>query len=432
MLDESAERNAGDMNSQVRRVASFFRRLKEDYRILAVSAFVGGIVGFVIAGFESVVVIGGLDTVMSFEPWMLAVSPGIGLIASRLILRAAGGADVSGATADEFIRAFHDERYLLGWRKAVARVVAAVVTLGSGNPLGLEGPSMYAGATIGVNAHQFTGRQMRLRDRRTLLLSGAAAGVAAIFKAPATGAIFALEVPYRDDFARRMLLPVLVSSASGYLAFVVIHGTSPLFPLSGDASFGWREIVGALCIGLIAGLGARLFSRMLRAAKDVATGAHRGAALVVAVVLLAALFWVGRLLTDLPITIGSGFEVVLWVLEVQHAALLLVAVLVIRSLATAVSVAGGGVGGIFIPLVTAGALTGALVSHVFGATDLEMFVVIGMAAFLGSGYRVPLAAVVFVAETTGRPSFIVPGLLAAVGAELMMGSDSVTPYQVRL
>ena len=55
---------------------------------------------------------------------------------------------------------------------------------------------------------------------------------------------------------------------------------------------------------------------------------------------------------------------------------------------------------------------------------------VGVAAFLGAGYRVPLAAVMFVAETTGRPSFVVPGLLAAVAAELMMGGASVTTYQV--
>ena len=57
------------------------------------------------------------------------------------------------------------------------------------------------------------------------------------------------------------------------------------------------------------------------------------------------------------------------------------------------------------------------------------FTVIGAAAFLGAGYRVPLAAVVFVAEATGRPGFVVPGLLAAVVAELVMGRESVTAYQ---
>ena len=68
-----------------------------------------------------------------------------------------------------------------------------------------------------------------------LLVAGAAAGVAAIFKAPATGAIFALEVPYRDDLARRMLLPALVASAAGYLVFVAINGTARSFPIDGAA-----------------------------------------------------------------------------------------------------------------------------------------------------------------------------------------------------
>jgi CIC family chloride channel protein len=61
--------------------------------------------------------------------------------------------------------------------------------------------------------------------------------------------------------------------------------------------------------------------------------------------------------------------------------------------------------------------------------DTSLFTVVGAAAFLGAGYRVPLAAVVFVAEATGRPGFVVPGLLAAVAAELVMGRYSVTAYQ---
>ncbi len=61
--------------------------------------------------------------------------------------------------------------------------------------------------------------------------------------------------------------------------------------------------------------------------------------------------------------------------------------------------------------------------------DHQLALIIGVAAVLGAGYRVPLAAVVFVAEATGRPGFIVPALLAAVAADLMMGRDSITAYQ---
>ena len=75
-----------------------------------------------------------------------------------------------------------------------------------------------------------------------------------------------------------------------------------------------------------------------------------------------------------------------------------------RCLATAATVAGGGVGGLFVPLVVAGALAGAAVAGIVNDADLSLFIVIGVAAFLGAGYRVPLAAVMFVAETTGRPA----------------------------
>ena len=77
------------------------------------------------------------------------------------------------------------------------------------------------------------------------MVAGAAAGVAAIFKAPATGAIFAIEVPYQDELARRLLLPALVSAATGYLAFVAVDNTDRLFPIAGEPSFNFRDLIGA-------------------------------------------------------------------------------------------------------------------------------------------------------------------------------------------
>ena len=113
----------------------------------------------------------------------------------------------SSATADEYLQAFHDAGHPLGLRAFVARTLAGLATLGSGGPMGLEGPSLYAGAVFGSNLQRRLPRMFRNADRRVLLVAGAAAGVAAIFKAPATGAVFALEVPYQDDLARNMLPP---------------------------------------------------------------------------------------------------------------------------------------------------------------------------------------------------------------------------------
>ena len=145
-------------------------------------------------------------------------------------------------------------------------------------------------------------------------------------------------------------------------------------------------------------------------------------------VTLAVLFVISRALTGESLTIGSGYEVIRWLSE-EHALWLLAAILVLRCLATATTLAGGGVGGLFIPLVVVGAIVGRGVGDLVNPLDPTLYVLLGMAAFLGAGYRVPLAAVMFVAETTGQPGFIVPALFAAVAAELVMGRQSITTFQ---
>jgi CIC family chloride channel protein len=314
-------------------------------------------------------------------------------------------------------------------REVPGKMIAAIATLGFGGAMGLEGPSPYFGAALGAFLQRRFQRAFTLSDRRVLLVAGAAAGVAAIFKAPATGAVFALEVPYQDDLARRMLLPALVSSASSYLAFVGINGTAPILPIHGNPAFSFVDLGGAALLGILAGVGARGFSALVRAAKRFAT-THRGVVRVATGGLsIACVFGIGELVTHESITIGVGYDTIDWALVSDRAVWLLLVVLVLRCLATTATVAGGGVGGLFIPLVVAGALLGRAVGGIVGDVDTSLFLVIGVAAFLGAGYRVPLAAVTFVAETTGRPGFVVPGLLAAVAAELVMGRRSVTTYQ---
>jgi CIC family chloride channel protein len=261
-----------------------------------------------------------------------------------------------------------------------------------------------------------------------LLVAGAAAGIAAIFKAPATGAVFALEVPYQDDLARRMLLPALVASASGYLALVVVNGTDPLFPIRGAPPLSFVDLAAAAGLGLASGIGARVFSSMLRRAKDLNERAAPVLRVVVAGGAIAGLFAVGRSVTGKNLVLTPGYGVVTWALDPKRSLAVLAAVLVLRCLATSAAVAGGGVGGLFVPLVVAGALLGQMFGVVIGH-DNTLFLVVGIAAFLGAGYRVPLAAVMFVAETTGRPGFIVPGLIAAVVAVLAVGRGSVTTHQ---
>ena len=89
--------------------------------------------------------------------------------------------------------------------------------------MGYEGPSIYLGAAVGSVLQRRFSRLFSRDDAKVLLVAGAAAGVAAIFKAPLTGMVFALEVPYQEDFARRMLLPAGIAAAVSYVVFVAIY-----------------------------------------------------------------------------------------------------------------------------------------------------------------------------------------------------------------
>lgn len=398
---------------------------------MLLAALTGVVTGLAVRGFEYVVH-DIYHQVLDAPLWLAAISPAIGLVIASLILKLGGGASPS--TSDEYLRAFHDPAYRLRPRYLGARIGAAIATLGSGGALGLEGPSLYGGSAIGTMIQRRLPRPFRGSDHRTLLVAGAAAGVAAIFKAPATGAIFALEVPYRDDMARRMLLPALVASATGYLTFVTLSDTSPLLavPQFDIPPFELIDLLGALLVGATCAVGARAFAKLMRIAKGFSLRALP-IRLFVSSISLVGLFFLSRELTGLPLSVGAGYEVFRdWLfIESDIAIGLLVGVFFIRCLASAFTMAGGGVGGVFIPLVVGGGIVGRGVGELIHDDRASLYTLLGIAAFLGAGYRVPLAAVMFVAETTGRPNFVVPALFAAVAAELVMGEQSITAFQRR-
>src|SRR4051812_12430812 len=338
--------------------------------------------------------------------------------------------DASPATADEYIRNYHERDRRLPLRPVGGRILAAAATLGFGGALGFEGPSIYIGAATGSWLQRRLSRFFSRDDAKVLLVAGAAAGVAAIFKAPATGAVFALEVPYQDDLARRMLLPSLFGAAVSYVTFVTFTTTAPLLPISGTPPFDLRDLGGAAVLGVLAGGGARLFAYVLRRGQYFAARVPAFVGALGAGAGLTGLAISSNAVFGTPLTVGPGYRTVTYALDPKHGIGLIIALLAFRAAATTLTLAGGGAGGLFIPLVIEGALLGRLLGGAFGEPTSSLFPVVGIAAFLAAGYRVPLAAVMFVAESTGRHGFVVPGLIAAVMAQLLMGRSSVSSYQM--
>ncbi len=401
---------------------------RRSQQVFLLSAVTGAVVGLAVALFDWITADVILDAVLRAPLALQAGAPLVGLGLAALSLRyVASGA--TAASSDEYIKNFHEHDRRLALRPVPGRILGAVATLGMGGAMGLEGPSIYIGASIGSVIQGRLARLFSRDDAKLLMVAGAAAGVAAIFKAPATGAIFALEVPYQDDTARRMLLPALTGAAVSYVVFVAFAGTAPLLPVGGSAPFDFRDLGGAALVGLLCGVGARGFALVLRRAKSAATRLSAPVRVAAAGCSLAALFGLSHLLFGAGLTLGPGYRTVAWATDPTHSIGLVLGLLVLRAAATVVTVGGGGVGGLFIPLVIEGALLGRAVSGAFGNASSSLFSVVGIAAFLGAGYRSPLTGVMFVAESTGRPGFVVPALLASVVAQLVMGRSSVTPYQ---
>jgi CIC family chloride channel protein len=413
---------SADRQAEVRAIG------RRTHQTLLFAAATGVIVGLAVLGIERVTVDGLIEAVTDRPLWLQMLAPAVGLaIAWACLQWVAGGASPS--TADEYIRAFHDpsdER--LETRPIVGRILASIATIGYGGALGLEGPAIYAGAAIGSTVQRRFARFFSRVDAKVLLVAGGAAGVAAIFKAPAAGALFAIEVPYRADLARRNVLPAMVAAATSYVTFALIDGTDPLFPVEGTHAFGWKEIGGALLVGLLCGAGARLFTVGIRAVRNSALYALPATRLAAAGAALALLAWVSHLAADETLSLGPGYDVIRWATDPGNGAWLVLLILVVRVGAVMATYGGGGAGGLFIPLVVTGALLGRVTGSAL-SSDTDLLIVVGMAAFLGAGYRTPLAALMFVAETTGSPAFVVPALLATAASQLLVGDSSVSTLQ---
>jgi H+/Cl- antiporter ClcA len=163
-------------------------------KVLVLASLTGAATGLAVAAFERLTAEIIFAEVMELPLAALALMPLAGLVLSGLALRwLAGGA--TPATSDEYVRSFHEQGRPLDTRPAPGRMAAAVATLGFGGSMGYEGPAIYAGSSIGSWLQRRLPRFFTTEDAKLLLVAGAAAGVAAIFKAPVTGLVFALEVP---------------------------------------------------------------------------------------------------------------------------------------------------------------------------------------------------------------------------------------------
>lgn len=370
----------------------------------------------------------------SFEPWVNRVGgtthltlllPAVGLLLVTLWLSLTGLGEVS--LARDMDLAHQDPYEVFPFRRSLAKVWGCAMTIGFGGSVGVEGPGKWLGSALGLQFHRLVRALSRrvgifrrlLAPASVMVRAGAAAALASVFRAPLSGALMAAEHDGRLD--AEATIPCLFAAASGFMVFSASMGLAPLLPVGRVYRAQLSEILWAVLLGLVSGLAASLFlwlKSLLRRGLDPIPFRWRGfvAGLGLALLALPAHYlWQG-----FPVTQGGGLELVGHLLKGDTLTGQAVAFLALKLAATALTLAGGGIGGTWLPAVAMGAAVGAAFDATLGLGQPGYLTLVGSAAFAGAAHETLLVPVVFLAETTAQAALVVPALVGTGVAYLVV------------
>ena len=353
--------------------------------------------------------------------WLLVFLPAIGATAGCLLIRRFARVEHARGT-DSAVRAFHRGESI---SRGVIPVksVASVLTVGFGGSAGYEGPVTLLGAACG----SVVNRAFRLDKRasRILMAAGLAAGIAALFRAPFAGAIFGAEIFYSSsDMEADTVMPSVIASVMSYTIFCCFYGWEPLFDMPPCAFVNGLRLLPYLVLAFVVAIGARFYISVFR-------GTERWFSLRTWPIwtrVAAGGLATGALGFVFPDILGSSYALIQTAFTAggdsfgQHETLPAIGFLVfffVKVIATSFTVGSGGSGGLFAPALACGgalgAATGLFFRHVLPASvgiHPGAFALVGMAAFLASSIRVPLTAIVMVAEISGNHELLLPTMWA--------------------
>ena len=344
------------------------------------------------------------------------LAPAVGLTLAGLLLRMFRVR--SSSMADEVVNAYHDPEVRMPVDTAVGKLLASIATMGFGGSAGMEGASKWLGATIGYVVQRAFNRLPWRAVRgnpRTALIAGGAAGIAAIFRAPLSGAIMGVESPYKHDLAHEALLPALAASATSFWAFTRLRPATAYFPISFHYQLSTRDMLIAVPIGLSAGLASHLFLGTLARCRRWFEAGVRWVPARTALggILVAAIAYASLRIVGKPVTLHAGLPVANDLLNGHYLLSACLIIFALKLVATSLTFGSGGVGGLFVPTATIGAALGAAWDTLAPGHQPGVYTLLGIAAFSGASYNSLLFSTVFIAEATGSAFLMVPALIAS-------------------
>jgi len=405
--------------------------LSERQMMLILAFVVGLIVGLATLVFEALLhfIKEGLTSWFAVDSYSLfyLVYPVIGIILATLFVRYVVKDQINEGVT-RVLYAISRNRSRLKPHNCYSSMVASATTIGFGGSVGPEAPIVMTGSAIGSTVGQF----MRLNYRQTTLLlcCGAAAAVAAIFKAPIAGVAFVLEI-LMLDITSASVIPILIAAVTGTSIMFFTTGFEPKFDVAVPEMFMLRNfpiyiLLGGLC-GLISYYFIQMnewvggkFAKMKSLAQKWIIG---GVIIGILIFIFPPLYAEGydtlvNLFHGNPTALFDNSPFYAYRNEVWLLIIYMVAIVFFKVIAMSSTNAAGGVGGSFAPSLFVGGVAGAAIALICNAAfglnvPIISFTLVGMAGVMTGVMKAPLTAIFLIAELTGGYRLFVPLMLVS-------------------
>ena len=321
-----------------------------------------------------------------------------------------GSEKIRGHGIPEAMEAILIGRSRMSAKVALLKPLSSAIAIGSGGPFGAEGPIIMTGGAFGsLFAQAF---HLSASERKTLLVAGAAGGMAAIFATPLAAVLLAVEL-LLFEWKPRSFIPVAASAAVAGAVRVPLLGAGPIFPVPPHSALGWQELLLALGVGIVAGFASGALTWLVYAFED-----------LFAKLPIHYMWWplIGGLFVGLgglafPRSLGVGYDTIADLLNGRLVGAFLLGLAITKALSWAIALGSGTSGGVLAPLLIMGGALGAIEAHWIHAGDTGLWAMLSMAAIMGGTMRSPLTAVAFMLELTDDIRVLPALFIACVGAQ---------------
>jgi H+/Cl- antiporter ClcA len=359
--------------------------------------------------------------------WTGILIPVIGGLIIGLMARF-GSDRIRGHGIPEAIEAILTGRSRMQLKVAVLKPLSSAISIGAGGPFGAEGPIIMTGGAVGsIIAQVF---RLTAAERKTLLVAGAAGGMAAIFATPFAAVLLAVEL-LLFEWKPRSLIPVALASAVAALVRSYLSGPGPLFPMAAHPPLEAAAWFSSALLGLMAGVLALFLTFAVYATED---AFHR--------IPLHWMWWpaLGGLVVGIggyfqPRALGVGYDLIEDLLQGRSVLALLLPLLAVKCCIWSAALGSGTSGGVLAPLLIMGGGLGAFASTFLPGGDPGLWALVAMAAILGGTMRSPLTGAIFTLELTqdinALPALLVASIIAHAFTVLVMKRSILTEKVAR-